>query len=322
MLKGFLDARKKIAKKNLKSVYFLWGDEDFFKDTLVDQIINLCSDYDLVRFFPNTPYVQVLDALDEDDFFNRQQLIIINDFDKADYRDKIIKQISKKTFDDVLLVLKSEKSFKPLLENSNVFSFESKKLKLYDESVPNFITAIVKGTGYSIDDSATKFLISICKNDLSALVNELRKVFCIKEKGSLIKIADLKDIVYIGHKDDIFELTELLAKKDLKAILHLMSDLAVTEDGVIGTTIYLFKHFKKLCTIVDMLKNDFTHGEISSHLKLPYFVVKELEKQANKITMKKLLSFFKKLCDIDLKTKSTNVDGFTLLSKFFIEACQ
>ena len=256
MLKDFLDARKKLAKKSLKSVYFLWGDEDFFKDTLTEQIINLCSDHDLVRFFPNTPYVQVLDALDEDDFFNRQQLIIINDFDKADYRDKIIKQISKKTFDDVLLVLKSEKSFKPLLDNSNVFSFESKKLKLYDESVPNFITAIVKGTGYSIDDTATKFLISVCKNDLNALVNELRKVFCIKEKGSLIKIVDLKDIVYIGHKDDIFELTELLARKDLKAILRLMSDLAVTEDGVIGTTIYLFKHFKKLCTIVDMLKKE------------------------------------------------------------------
>lgn len=322
MLKEFLDARKKITKNKLKSVYFFWGEELFFKESLNDQIIGLCKEYDLLKFFSSTPYSQVLEALEEDDFFNRKQLVIITDFDKLESRDKLVKQITKKTFTDVILILKSEKSYKGLLDNPNVFSFESKKLKLYDESVNNFIMAIVKGTGYSIEDSAVKFLISVCRNDLSALVNELKKVFCIKEKESLIKVADLKDIIYIAHKDDIFELTEFLAKKNLKAILRLMSDLAITEDGVVGTVHYLFKHFKKLCTIIDMLKNDFTHGEISSHLKLPYFVVKELEKQANRITMKRLLFFFKKLCVIDLKTKSTNIDGFTLLSRFFIDACQ
>jgi len=101
-----------------------------------------------------------------------------------------------------------------------------------------------------------------------------------------------------------------------------LEDFETTEQSPIGIVHFLYTNFKNLCVIFDMSHNNFDLKEIATHVKLPFFVVKNLQKNAQKIGLKRLFSVFKELCDIDLKQKSSDVDSFALLKSFITKVCR
>lgn len=322
MLKDFTATRKEI-RTSLKKIYCFWGEEDFFKQSLLGEIIRATKGYDILRFSSDVKIGQIEEILCEDDFFNRKRLVIISEFDSIEKKDKIIKLFCDKSLEDVVVVLLCEKELKKLAEVPKICILECKKIKVYDnENLEKFINSVVKGTGYEIEPNALQYLITICSNDLSAIVNELRKVFCLKAKLEKISIDDLRRVVYLRPQENIFQLLDLIVNQDEDKCLSVIEDFELTGQSPIGIVHFLYENFKTLCIIYDMSKNNFDLKEITSSIKLPFFIVKNLQKNAQKLGLKRLLSFFKELCDIDQKQKSSDIDGFILLKSFMIKACR
>jgi len=323
MLKEFVGARKEIKKKHPKKLYCFWGEEDFFKTSLVNEVKKVAKDYNFSHFSSDLKISQIQEIIYEEDFFNQKRLAILSDFDKVDKKDKIIRIFREKIPEDVIICIISDKEIKKIDDVENAFVLQCKKIKPYDtNSLSRFISSVVKGTGYEIDQKAIEFLIYICGNNLSFIVNELKKVFSVEPKGFKITVTDLKKLVYIKPQDNIFQLTDLIVEGSEVKCLNLIEDFEITGQSPIGIVHYLYGSFKTLCIILDMSKNNFELKEISSYTKVPFFVLKNLQKDAKKLGLKKLLSFFKELCEIDLKQKSSDVNGFTLLKRFVIRACR
>jgi len=323
MLKEFVAARKEIKKGPLKRCYCFWGEEDFFKTALLKEIQKIAKSFDISRFSSELRINQIQEVVGEDDFFSRKRLVIISDFDKVDKKDKIIRLLRDGIPDDVVICLLAEKEVKKLDTIENIFVVECKVIKPYDiENIERFISSVVKGTGYAIEQKALKFLISTCGNNLNFVVNELLKVFTTHPKGYEVTINDLREIVYIKPQDNIFQLTDYIAQGNDAKCLSLIDDFEITGQSSVGIVHYLYGNFRTLCIVLDMGKNNFDLKEMSSYLKIPFFVVKNLQRDAKKLGLKRLLSFFKDLCEIDLKQKSSDVDGFTLLRRFVIRACR
>ena len=323
MLKDFIAARKTIRKGIQKQFYCFWGEEDFFKQTLLKELLKKAEGYEISRFSSDLKISQVYDLLGEENFFSSKRLAIFSDFDKNDKKDKILKILRDKTPDNVLIIILSLKEPKKFKDLDKGFIIECKKIKTYDlDAIERFINSICKGTGYEIDQKAIKLLITICSNDLNFIVNELRKVFCLKQKGDKILVGDLKKVLYIKPQENIFQLIDLIVEKKEHKCLNLLEDFELTGQSSIGIVRYLAENFKTLCVILDMSKNNFNLKEISSYVKIPFFVVKNLQKNAQKLGLKKLLSFFKELGEIDIKQKSSDIDSFLLLKRFFIKACK
>lgn len=323
MLKEFVAARKEIKKGPLRPCYCFWGDEDFFKTALLKEVQKLAKDFDISRFSSELKINQIQEVVGEDDFFNRKRLVIISDFDKVDKKDKIIRLFRDGIPEDVVICLLCEKEVKKLDTVEKCYIVECKPIKAYDvENIERFVSSVVKGTGYAIDQKAMKFLINTCSNNLNFLVNELRKVFVINPRGYTITVNDLREIAYVKPQDNIFQLTDYIAQGNEVKCLNLIDDFEVTGQSAIGIVHYLYGNFKTLCIVLDMGKNNFDLKEMSSYLKIPFFIVRNLQKDAKKLGLRRLLSFFKDLCEIDVRQKSSDVDGFIMLRRFVIKACR
>ena len=323
MLKEFVAARKEIKKGPLKQCYCFWGEEDFFKTALLKEVQKITKDFDISRFSSELKLSQIQEVVGEDDFFNRKRLVIVSDFDKVDKKDKIVRMLGDGIPEDVVICLLAEKEIKKVDTIEKTFVVECKSIKPYDvENIERFINSVVKGTGYQIDQKALKLLINTCSNNLNFSVNELRKIFAIQPKGYTITVSDLREVIYVKPQDNIFQLTDFIAQGNEIKCLNLIDDFEITGQSSIGIVHYLYGNFKTLCIVLDMGKHNFDLKEMSSYLKIPFFIVKNLQRDAKKLGLKRLLSFFKDLCEIDIKQKSSDVDGFALLRRFVIKACR
>ena len=138
----------------------------------------------------------------------------------------------------------------------------------------------------------------------------------------MITFQDLRRVIYTKPQENIFQLTDLIVAGNQVKCLNVIEDFEVTGQSSIGIVHFLYKSFKTLCIVLDMSKNNFDLKEIMAYTKIPFFVVKNLQRDSKKMGQRRLLPLFKDLCEIDLKQKSSDVDGFVLLKRFVIRACR
>lgn len=205
-----------------------------------------------------------------------------------------------------------KKIVKLLKQNSRVIN----KGLIEDKNLPSFVVNEFKENGYKIDYKTADYFVNYVGKNVDILISEIRKMIIYKEDDKNILLQDINEICCRGFKDNIFDLTDGIMKKDYKKMFECYNDLITVGEEPIKIIALLANQFLLTYQVKLLSSNGKTSKEIAEVLKVhPYRVKLALETD---YLISELSDILKKLHDLDFGIKSGNIDKTFGLENFLL----
>jgi len=286
-----------LKNKIYHPIYFLWGDESYFIDSISDFIEgSVLSDTEkefnqTVIYGRDTNVLSLISVAKRFPMMANYQVVVVKEAQDIEKIEELLPYIEN-PLSSTLLVLNYKyrkidrrKSFFRKVEKIGVL-FESKKV--YDNKLGSWISEFVNDKGYTITPKATAMLTEFLGTDLTKVVNEINKLIInLPEKA---EINDLQVEKYIGISKDfnIFELQNAIGDKNVVKANRIVNYFAANpkENPLIKTIVLLYGYFSKIL-IYHQLK-DKSRNNAAAVLSVNPFFVKDYQVAARKYNIQKL----------------------------------
>ena len=307
---------KDIKEGNYKPIYFFSGDEPYYIDKLSEFIENNVIDEaerdfnQTVIYGADTNVTDIIASAKRYPMMADYQLVLIreaqgiSDFNlKMDDLVAYAKNPQKSTILVFSYKYKKADTRKALfkeIKKSGVF-FESKKK--YDNEIPSWISKVLNGKGYKIDQKAVFMLVEFLGNDLEKIAKELEKLTSILPKGALITPVLIEENIGISKDFNNFELNSALATRDVFKANRIINYFAQNpkQHPILGTLPLIFSFFTKVL-ILHSLSNK-SESNAAKELGVHPFFVKEYLVAAANYDKRKSVRVISYLRDADVKAK-------------------
>ena len=223
---------------------------------------------------------------------NNENIVILTVLEsKLDERKKIVKLINEKC----------KVIYKPAVDDKNLSSF---------------VTEEFKSNGYKIDYKTANFFVDYVGKNVDILISEINKMVLYKEDDKTITKEDILDISSKGFKDNIFDLTDGIMKKDFKKVYECYKDLIIVGEDEIKIIALLGTQFTLIYQSKLLEQKGKLYKDIGSILDVhPYRVKLALETD---FLIYELEDIIKQLHELDYKIKSGAIDKSIGLENFLL----
>ena len=310
----------------MKNNYLLESDDAFLITSKIKELIQkrefssaVIHTYDLEEVSLSS----ALEDLDTYGLFSEQKVVIISHIDmlSSDSTDSDIQhfiQYLKKPLDSVLLFVTAQK-----LNNAKKITKELKKeseVVSFDYNAMDYVKKELEG--YRLENGVVRKLVTDCLEDVGRLHQECEKLKLYRMDTKSISISDVEELVIkkLGDARDLtFDFVRVLASKDKKAALikfHQLQQYSIEALPLIGL---LASQFLIMYQVKVLEKKTRLNQEMADILgEKPYRIqkTKELTKYYSEQELRGIL---RRLADMDLKIKTTDVDGTFLVELFILE---
>lgn len=322
----FEEIIRDLKNKVYHPVYFLHGDEPYYIDFISDYIENHVLN-DMEKEFNQTvlygrecDILSVVSTAKRYPMMSNYQVVIVKE--AQDVKNLVSK--SEKDDDDknplINYILHPQKStllvfcykYKAIDKrtrlakaiNKHAILFESKKL--YDSTIPGWVTAYLKNKGYSIEERAAMLIGEYIGNDLTRIANELDKLCLNISKEIMIDSSLIEKYIGISKEFNVFELQNALGIKNVLKANRIINYFAANEKSnpLVMTLGNLYSYFNKL--MASQMLSDKSEKNIASELGIHPFFVKDYVKATANYKSQKLIEIFSLLREYDLKSKGVN----------------
>ncbi len=325
-----LDLKRRI----LKPLYFLSGEEPYFIDLISDYIEqNLLDEAErefnqTIVYGKDTGLSTILGLAKQFPMMSEYRVLIVKE---AQY----IKELGKKNTDEeeenssssdtvtqaflnyiknpqpsTVLVfcykyktIDKRSAIAKSLQKNAVF-FESKKI--YDNKIPDWISAYVKEKKLSINPKASFLLAEFLGNDLSKIANEIDKLILNLNGGSEITADMVQENVGISKEFNVFELQNAIGNKEILKVNRIINYFAGNEKEfpMVMLMSSLYNYFSKILRYHYL--QDKSKAAAASALGVNPFFIDSYGKAASLYSVGKLKNIFAYLREYDLKSKGVN----------------
>jgi DNA polymerase-3 subunit delta len=213
-----------LKKGNVKPVYWLEGDEEFFIDQIMDYAENYIlneseASFNLTIFYGrDTSWADVVNASRRYPMFAEKQVVLLKEAQGMKDIDKLEGYVEHPLSSTLLFIAYKNKKVdgrtklaKLLKERSVMLSTK----KLYENELPEWTNHLVTSKGYTISKKALFLLIDHIGNDLSRLNNEVDKLALNLGTAKNITEDDIEKYIGISKEYNVFELQQAIANRDL-----------------------------------------------------------------------------------------------------------
>ena len=209
--------------------------------------------------------------------------------------------------DDVVVVFYGE-----FLKRSKIYKLVDKygecivcdKKKDYD--VMTWCAKVFKENNVEITNTDINYLISLCGTDKLILKNEIEKLISYSLDTLKITKKDIDDLSVRTSDVIIFDLTDNLGNKNIKAALNSLNELLENKEPIQKIVIMIAKHFKSLLVAkVAMMENKNVMEELAT--KSPY-ACNKYKSQAKLFTFDELKEKIRALAELDINSKTGLID--------------
>jgi len=310
-----LDKAKSIIQDikggNLKSIYFLMGEEPYY----IDGISNYIEQHVLAEEEKgfNQMVLYGRDVSIDDIVANakrypmmaeRQVVIVKEAQDLSRTIENLVGYAENPQPSTVLVLcykykkLDARKKLSKVLKKSGEL-FESKKL--YENQVPDWIRRVLAGKGYTITPKASQMLVEFLGNDLSKVNNELEKLQLILKPGEQITPQIIEENIGISKDFNNFELQNAIGNKDIKKAFRIVQYFGQNQKNhpIVMTVALMYSFFSKVLKY-HALSNK---GDAASALGVSPYFIKDYQKAAQNYPMKKVSAIISGIRDVDMKSK-------------------
>ncbi len=231
----------------------------------------------------------LMNYINDENHSNIIVLTVVNE--KLDERKKIVKLIKQK---------------------AKVINKET----IEDNNLVNFVINEFESSGYKIDYKTANYFIDYVGKNVDILLSEIEKMIIYKENDKNILVQDINDITSKGFKDNIFDLTDGIMKKDYKKVYECYNDLITIGEEPIKIISLLANQFLLMYQVKLLSYSSRNNNEIAEILNVHPYRVK-LAMQTNYLT-DELSDILKKLHALDFDIKSGKVNKMIGLENFLL----
>ncbi len=173
--------------------------------------------------------------------------------------------------------------------------------------------------GYRIDVAAARTMVELAGEDLQRLESELEKLFLLRLDQRRIDRDSVLGMVFPARDFDIFTLIGALAARDSSRALTILGRLF--EAGMTPQAVLAMFHwnFRRLAVAREYLERGRPFDEILRKLKIWSYRGKERE--VRQLSPRRLRQVLLRLQQTDRLTKTTSLDGRTLIERLVIDTC-
>lgn len=319
------DALERELNTSLRSIYLLYGEEQYLIDMALKKIkkkfgeLLLGINYVIID---ETNLNDLISNIEMPAFGYDKKLIIVKNSGlfKKDGRKKSAtpfqEQIGNYISDNlsiindgvVLVFIENEvdkNSVYDIVERVGIIC-QIDLLKPYQ--IVNKLKKICSLYKVAVDDTTLNYLIEISGTNLQDLINEIRKL--IEYVGENGKITE-KEVEMLSTKQiesQIFDLTDSLGEKQTEKALEILNNLIYQKEPLQKILITLYNHFKKLylCKVAINLNKDIVNA---LNLKPNQtFLVTRYKKQASYFKDEDLKNIMDEFVNLDYNSKIGNID--------------
>ncbi|MEY3343419.1 MAG: polymerase subunit delta [Bacteroidota bacterium] len=327
---------KDVKARKFQPIYFLYGEEPYFIDT-VDQLLEKSVLDETEKGFNqtivygrDTDLTTVISMAQRYPMMSEYQVVMVREAQelkglikgrragnedgeeesatkgKSSEKDPLIDYLKKPLSSTILIfcykhksVDKRTKVFKEIEKHATVMESKS----LYEDKVPVFINQYVAARGFKISEPSAKLLTDYLGTDLSKVTNELDKVMISLPKGGEITGEIIEKEIGISKEYNVFELQTALGRKDILKANRIVDYFGENRKAnpfvlTVGT---LHGFFNKIITM-HAFKN--APGiNMASALKVHPFFMREYETAARNYSLSSCIRIVGWLHEYDLRSK-------------------
>ncbi|RYD98430.1 MAG: DNA polymerase III subunit delta [Sphingobacteriales bacterium] len=212
-----------IKKGNVKPVYWLEGEEEYF----IDQVMNYAEHSILseseagfnktVLYGRDTDWATVINACRRYPMFAERQVVLLKEAQSMRDVEKLEGYIDKPLDSTLLFVAYKGKKVDGRTKLAKLLKEKTVQLttkKLYDNELPAWTEELVHTKGFTMTPKALQLLIDHIGNDLSRISNEIDKMTLNLAGRKNITEDDIEQFVGISKEYNVFELQDALARRD------------------------------------------------------------------------------------------------------------
>lgn len=321
---------KEIKADKIRSVYYLFGDDDYIKDESFNKIKDAVLKGGIPDFNSDVFYggevevAKILLAASTLPVMAPRRLVVLRDADKlkAAEEAELLPYLEDPSPGTTLLLTgrsvdKRKKFFLAIRKNGAVIEHSPP----YEREMPKWIRWVAKKRGFHISDEACRFLVDIIGNDISAVANEIEKVSLYVGERKNIELEDIEAISVDLKSRTVFQLIDAIGTKNLKNSLENLKKLLDSGESTLLILSMILRQIRLIWTGLDILNKGGREADVKKKIKLPPFVFNGYFKQIKLFKEKDLKEAHEQIFQLDLKFKSTKIDQERALELLMFRLC-
>lgn len=285
------DVIKSLSKGRLAPIYLFYGPDEFRIEKLLERIRNEyipegSRDFNLeICYGGETEPSDIISRAQSLPFMSTNRLIIVRRTEefKADQLEKFLPYIENPCPSTCLLFIAfrtdfKKKFFKKL--RSSGYSVDFPELR--DSQVIPWIRNTARELGLKIDINAANYLHQVVGTGLRELYGELEKL-TLSHIDEEIGVNQVNEVVVHSRIYTIFELMNVISKRDLSGTLSMLNSFLEEEDKIGGPLRFigmLNRQIKLLWQTKSIMEKGGKSGDVAKKLGLSPFSAKQFMNQS------------------------------------------
>ncbi|MBK7631609.1 MAG: DNA polymerase III subunit delta [Ignavibacteriales bacterium] len=325
------EIEKQLKQKKILPVYYLFGEDSYSIDSIVDVIEKtvqpfITSDFDKeVLYGENQSFASIIGLASTFPFGSDKKLIIVKQAEKLkDKKEKkeIVNYFQSPTEFTVLLFIHDGAISNPAsdpyktLANEG-FLFEAKELK--GKSLIDWLITTVEKNGKTISYDNAQLLTDISGENRNTLESQLEKIFIYVGDKKEITIDSIRGLSTSLKQYTIFDLQNAIGKKNKSAALKVAINLLKNGMEPIQIIAMLNKYFTSLARLNELTTTNTNEFQIARIMGTHPYFLKDYHSARRIFSDEHLTSSFSALLKADLAIKTTSLDDYTLISVLIAE---
>jgi len=155
------------------------------------------------------------------------------------------------------------------------------------KALVEWVVSYAKRLGLDLPENVAQGLIDSCSGDKMRLANETEKLTLYVGQGRVTR-EDVEDLCPPAVHSNIFAFVDALAAGDRGKALKLLEDLIGTGEPPLRVTYMVRRQFRLVTQARTLFERGASQGEVAKTLRVPPFVARKLEEQAQGLSEKDL----------------------------------
>lgn len=297
----------KIIKENPYDTFNL-------NDTPIEDILEEAS---YVSLFDEKRYIVVKNA----SIFQASTKKVKDESSPSKKDDQLLKYLESPNSNTILIFIvngkidNKKKICKKIKENYNLIEIGDLKPK----DIVSKLSDNLKKEDYKCTQDILYYIVNNSLNNYDLSISEIEKIKLYYQKGTTIKLEDVKNIISQNIEDNNFKFIDAVINKKIKEAFKLYDDLMLNKVEPIMLMNMLAKEVRNTL-LVKKLSSKKTLPSIMEILGISYdFQINKLINNSYIYTEKKLESLLLSICNLDYKIKTGKISNKLALETLILE---
>ena len=299
-----------IKNKEFKSVYLLYGSEDYlkkqYKQKLKTALLNGGDEMNYAYFEgKNIEVDKLIGFTNTLPFFAERRVVVVENSglfksasDLADYLPDMPDTTTMVFVENE--VDKRNKLYKAVLKLGVVSEMNG----MDERSLKVWIASRLKNDGKRITEQTVDYFLSKIGSDMETINSELEKLICYALDKEVITEEDVDAVVTVQITNQIFAMIDAIGNKKQKVALELYYDLLALKEKPMTILFLITRHFNNLLQVKELFALRYDNGSIAKKIGVPPFAVGKYVAQGKNFSKEILLDALQASVEIEEQVKT------------------